>query len=379
MNYSEANQKATQAQIKTHNLQMLLRAVYSGAANNRAALAQQTNLTKTAVSSLVAELIDDGYLIETGLSQAVDGPGKPARILSFVPTARQVIGVSISSEKIEGVLANLDGTIALYHGHPMGELTGEEALELVQDVINGLVIQASARLLSIGIGCEGQIEASNALSIAPLNWRHLPLERLVAQMHDVPVHLASSTRLAAIGQYAFGSGSQATTLATILIHDNIGIGFVFQRGLYDEGYDIGFFRHAGRPIEQALAHIQTRAAQLCEQVVSSLPPTAGLIYLRIRFAAAQGDPAALQLYDELAETLSDVVAWVIALHRPDHLSLSGQIADLGPLLLDKLRQNVSTLILPELVAQTTFSLDHANDLISIGAVAYAMRYELGII
>src|SRR5690606_9521223 len=107
--------KATHEQLREHNLHLLLRAVYSGVANNRAALAQHTGLAKPTVSELVSELIRLGLLAEGGHGQSGESGGKRPRLLEFVPTARQVIGVSVDSYQVSGVLANLDGALVARH------------------------------------------------------------------------------------------------------------------------------------------------------------------------------------------------------------------------------------------------------------------------
>ena len=100
--------KATHGQIRRHNRELLLRAIYNGVADNRAALAQETGLAKPTVSELIGELIDDGLLIEEGHGPSTEGGGKRPRLLKFVPTARHIIGISLSEERVLGALAILE-------------------------------------------------------------------------------------------------------------------------------------------------------------------------------------------------------------------------------------------------------------------------------
>jgi DNA-binding IclR family transcriptional regulator len=54
--------KATRTQLRRHNRLLILRAIYAGEADNRAALAQATGLAKPTVSELVTELIESGLV-----------------------------------------------------------------------------------------------------------------------------------------------------------------------------------------------------------------------------------------------------------------------------------------------------------------------------
>src|SRR5690554_3984227 len=107
--------KATPSQLRDHNRQLLLRAIYTGQAATRVALAQQTGLAKPTVSEVIAELIDLGLLVEEGRGPSTEGGGKRPRLLRFVPTSRQVIGLSITDERVLGALAFLDGRTVAQH------------------------------------------------------------------------------------------------------------------------------------------------------------------------------------------------------------------------------------------------------------------------
>ena len=65
-------QKATREQLKAHNLQLVLKTVYHQNEISRADIARATRLTRTTVSEIVGELMDQGLL---------DGNRDP-----FVPT-----------------------------------------------------------------------------------------------------------------------------------------------------------------------------------------------------------------------------------------------------------------------------------------------------
>ena len=103
--------KATHNALKRHNRLLLLRAVSEGEADNRAALAQVTGLAKPTVSDLISELLEEGLLIEIGHGEAGESGGKRPILLRFAPDSRQVIGVSIGSQRVRAVLSNLEGRV----------------------------------------------------------------------------------------------------------------------------------------------------------------------------------------------------------------------------------------------------------------------------
>ena len=83
--------KATRQQTKEHNTRLVLKTIYNQDRISRADIARATRLTKTTVSSIVADLIHEGLVEETGLGTS-DG-GKPPILLSVVDGARHFIGL----------------------------------------------------------------------------------------------------------------------------------------------------------------------------------------------------------------------------------------------------------------------------------------------
>ncbi len=127
-----ATDKATHSQLKRHNQQLLLRAVYGGLADNRAALAQETGLAKPTVSELVSELIEAGLLVEEGHGHSTEGGGKRPRLLKFVPESRHVIGISLNEERALGALGILNGQITAQHYIDLEGAQGDEVVEILQ-------------------------------------------------------------------------------------------------------------------------------------------------------------------------------------------------------------------------------------------------------
>lgn len=371
--------KATKGQLKRHNRQLLLRAVYTGLAENRAALALETDLTKPAVSSLIAELIEDGLLIEEGFGESTDSGGKRPRLLKFVPESRQVIGVSINTRYILGVLTNLDGQVIAEHYSDL--LPHEDIFSPLIEVINGLIAQLDAPLLCIGVGISAVVDDDEGIVryTPQVEWHNFPLAEKLSQHYDVPAYVSNSTDLAALAQFAFGNTGNAASLATVLIGESVGVGVVL--GDFHSGSEIGYLMINGQQIQSFLgwSNVKKRALELGQQYNSPFLRSERLLYLYVRHAITHADPAALILQDELTDHLAHIFSWVIALLRPKHISLAGGMADMGPDFLSLTIEKTRERVIPDLIRATVFSLDTTHNLIAVGAAAKAMRRELGLV
>ncbi|MBI1257136.1 MAG: ROK family protein [Chloroflexi bacterium] len=378
--------KATREQIRQHNRQLLLRAVATGLADNRAALAAETGLAKPTVSDLIGELITEGLLVESGRGESTDSGGKRPTLIKFVPNARQVIGVSLDNGRAFGVLSNLSGQVIAQHYDELENAQGDEAADILSDVINGLVAQLDAPLLCIGVGVPGVVDVQNGLvaDSPPLGWTNYGLVERLSRQYAVPVYTGNSAELTALAQYAFGlnSDDDSSKLVTVLVTNSVEVGITLDGTAYHQGGDISGLRDAGRERLDALLGwqaVQQRTAELRAQQQDSLLPQNGLTYMHIHYAAMNGDAAAQHLCDELSTHLAQIAAWIVSLLRPDHVSLAGPIVNLGEPFLSQVIAKTEAMLWPKVIHPVKFSLAYSGNLSAIGAAALALHQELDIL
>lgn len=383
--------KATREQLRRHNRQLMLHAVYSGLADNRAALAQETGLAKPTVSDLIGELIDEGLLIEVGRGQSTDSGGKRPTLLQFVPDARQVIGISLDVDRVRGVLCNMAGKIIAQHHANLLDIEGHPVIAIVQHVINGLIAQLDAPLLCIGIGVPGIVENSvGVVRYAPqFGWQNLPLAEILTDCFQVPVYVANKAEMAAMGQFAFGMPNDSRSPVVVLLNSTIEIGMVLGGAIYHNGGDISSLhvsRHIGQHSETgrletflSWPYLKRRAELLRQEHPNTTLPVTGLTFMHMQYAALHGDVAAQILVEEITDILAQVFSWIIAMLRPDHISLAGGIVDLGETVLNRIMDKAESLVQPELVQSVKFSLAESYELSALGAVAEALQNELGLV
>jgi predicted NBD/HSP70 family sugar kinase len=205
------------------------------------------------------------------------------------------------------------------------------------------------------------------------------LAALLQQHFEVITYLGNNTELAAAARLAFKVESDEGQLVTVLIGDGVEVGIA--GAVYHSGGDVGCLRIDGTERLDNLLGWPAISDRLLG-LVNGAPPNhlepGRTSYLHIRHAADNGDSAAQELVDELAGYLSHVVAWIIALLRPDHIVFVGPIAELGERLVRSVAAKAEHLLLPELLAAVKLSATgNAERLSAQGAVALALREELG--
>lgn len=370
--------KATRTQVRAHNRRLVLNAVYNQIADNRAAIATESGLTKPTVSDLIAELIEDGFLIEDGVGQSTSTGGKPPRILRFVPDARQVIGVATDGKRVYGMLTDMRGRSIVAHQR---RIAGD-VLDAIDDTINGLVAQLDAPLLCIGVAVPGQIDHQRGVVVRSdeLNISNLALAERLQASYDCAVYISNNTELAAIGHHAFSNNEDQRNLVMVRVGREVEIAVAI-RGRYHHGGAVGQIPVSGHSIDSVLAWSQIcqRADELRQYYPDTvLPACEHLTVLHIMDAYRREDMAAMILYNRMADTLAYLFAWVIGIMQPDDVVLAGDIAHMGAAFLGDVRGRLAQLMPDVDMSGVHLTFTETGRLSTRGAVAHGIQQELGV-
>jgi len=394
--------KATAQQLKIHNRRLVLKAIYTGQANNRAAIAQATALARPTVSQIVNELLEEGVVREQGPGESTGG--KPPTLLGFTDDAYEVIGLHVGGRETFGAVTDLRGRIRARAARPTDHTDDESVVLGLCLVLDELRSHAIQPLLGIGVSAPGVVDHHNGLVrySTHLNWQDMPLrERLAARCHDnVPIFIDNDTNLAALGEQVFGVGGGVDNMVIVVAGTRgIGAGLILNGEIYrGVGGGAGEIGHApvadtgvpcmcGRQgcleaVASGWALLQ-RARELAGAHPGSIlgahvphDPT----FEDLRQAVKHGDSAAVKLAEEAGRYLGLAVATLISTVNPQRVVIGGSISDLGSPLFDSLQCTVQAQTLTLLIKETEIlPASLGADVNILGAVAQVLKSELGIV
>lgn len=212
------------AQGRQHNLSLVLRVLHSGGPTSRAGIARDTGLTRATVSDLVSELLELGYVVETGIEDQ-SRPGKPGTLVDINRRGRMVVAIDLTEEDaLRAAVLDLDGAILARHEHaitPGQPVTLEEVLGLAREAIGS----ATAPVIGIGVGSPGIVTESGSVELATaLGWQDIPLSESLRAATGLPVHVRNDADVAAQAHYALDDGSDDFVL--IKLGPGVGAGLV---------------------------------------------------------------------------------------------------------------------------------------------------------
>ena len=199
-----------------HNRSLVLQTVYRVGQQSRADIARETGLTRVTVSDLVAELIAEGLVIETGQREDAR-PGKPATLLELDRSAFQIIGIDLSEYAIfRGAVLDLNGQIVHREEVPLSGTTGADATALVIQLTESLVAQTTLPILGLGVGSPGVVDLAGVVLSAPnLGWLGEDLQGILSTRFGLPVVVANDANAAALAEHSFGDADSDMMLVKV--------------------------------------------------------------------------------------------------------------------------------------------------------------------
>src|SRR2546423_1554966 len=130
---------------------------------SRAELARRTGLSRSTVSTLVADLQRRGLVVEQPGQFAGEGqPGRPAVLLALDPSAGAAVGVDFDHDKVRVAVSDLSRSVLAEACAPHDvDHDAAGSLDLAAELVDGVLDEADIdrdQLLGAGVALAGPID-----------------------------------------------------------------------------------------------------------------------------------------------------------------------------------------------------------------------------
>lgn len=278
------------------------------------------------------------------------------------------IGIDIGGTKVAAGVVNESGKVLAVVRRRTPSKDPAHIADVVVEIVGQL--RADHKVSAVGIGAAGFVDADTGtvLFAANVAWRDAPIREDIGDRLDIPVLVENDANAAAWAEYKFGGGEQQHDLVVLTIGTGIGAGLIFNGGLYR-----GHFGSAGEPghirvvpggrlcgcgnrgcLEQYCSG--TALVRAAREVAQERPSDAvRLLDLAhgdianidgpvVTKAAQEGDPAAVDCFDEIGRWLGQGLADLAALLDPGRFVIGGGVAEAGDLLLTAGRETYGAVV-----------------------------------
>ena len=394
-------QKATRQYTKEHNRNLVLKTIFEHECISRAEIARITSLTRTTVSDIVADFLAGGLVSEIGVGESMGG--KSPILLSLVEDSRYLIGLDLAHNLFRGAIVNLRGKIRELVTLPVNSRNGDEALGLVYEILDKLIKVATVPLVGIGIGTPGLVNINEGVVVNAVNldWKDLPLARLIQSRYRLPVSILNDSQAAAMGEYTYGQGhTSESNLIVINARHGIGAGIVIQGKLFHgDGGGAGEIGHVvmvpeggllcrcgNRGCLETVASAQAlvkQAQNIAAQTdKTNLPRSIQEINLEtIEQAFIAGDPDIRQAVMETGRYLGKAISNLVGTLNIQNIVLTGDMIRFGDPWLEAIREMTTVTTLTRLAQETQIEIGQLGEnSILLGASAvlannYALLFD----
>ena len=315
---------------RSSNRQAVLGRIQSAGQMGRAEIARELGLSTQAVSNIIADLEQDGLLLEAGTRSG--GRGLPAVQYGVNAEGGYALGIEIRPDAIFSALVDLHGNAvatrrrALKNTEP-NELVSR-ALKLREEMLAKTGINAS-RLLGAGIVIPGPFGQTGLSGLGSdlAGWQRIDARSLFESALGLPVELSNDANAAAMSErVGQGTAQGLTNFAYVYFGAGLGLGLVnhgqLVEGAFGNAGEIGHvpvMTAAGpSPLEQELSRVA-----LQNYMNFSVP----LDMAAIEDLYSQRNPKILNWLESGADALSQAVGLIENLFDPQTIILGGAMPE----------------------------------------------------
>jgi glucokinase-like ROK family protein len=358
--------------VKTHNKLLLINDVrFSSGGISRAGLARKMGLSRTAISSIVNDLIAVGILHEAA-EEAATG-GRRAVLLEINPKCGYVLGVDMGATHLGLVLTDFSARVIAEEEYAFDIKDGPEiCLRQVDTHVRAFLKAVDFSLddvAAIGVGVPGPVVSEGGCVIAPPimpGWDNFPIRAHLEALWEHPLTLNNDAELGALGEWAYGAGRFEKDLLYVKVGYGIGAGLLLNGQIYSgatgSAGEIGHItmKESGpmctcgnRGCLEALAGGRAIADQAREAVrtgqrtqLAAIQPLEKITALDVAMEARKGDLVAQKIIADAGQYLGIAIASLINVVNPGMIVVGGGVAQMWDLFLEPIRRSVSTRSLP---------------------------------
>ncbi len=289
------------------------------------------------------------------------------------------IGVDIGGTKIAAGIVSADGEMLSVGRRTTPKRDADAVVEVISELVDSLVRGSEEEIAGVGLGVAGFVDATQSVVlIAPnLGWSAEPIQAKLEQSLSLPVVVENDANAAAWGEFRFGAGKSRTDMIMVTVGTGVGGGIVMAdrlvRGhngaaaefghlvMVPDGRQCGCGRlgcweqyASGSSLvryARELAAVERADAQLMLSLGDGTPE--GIQGLHVTEAAQQGDPVALEAFEQLGTWLGRGMADVAALLDPEVFVIGGGVVESGDLVMRPTKNSFATALVAREVRPLT--------------------------
>ncbi|WP_261881806.1 ROK family protein [Vibrio pelagius] len=313
---------------------------------SRIDLSKQSELAPASITKITRELMEAHLIHETTVQEATTR-GRPAVGLQTNNEGWQFLSMRLGRGYLTIALHELGGDVLIDTKIDIHERDQEDVLaRLLHEIDEFFQTYAEQldRVTSIAVTLPGLVNSEQGivLQMPHYNVENLALGPEIHKETGLPVFIANDTRAWALAEKLFGNSQDNDNSVLISIHHGLGAGIILDgRVLQGRHGNIGELGHIQIDKQGKLCHCGNRGCletvassqaireqvkeRLAQGERSSLEGIEDVTIEQICAAAAEGDPMAVEVIEQLGHYLGSAISIVINLFNPEKILIGGVV------------------------------------------------------
>ncbi|WP_292066665.1 ROK family transcriptional regulator [Marivita sp. XM-24bin2] len=336
---------ANPERARSHNKQLVLRAIRHVGTAGRAEIARASGLSTQAVSNIISDLLREGLLVEQGVRSA--GRGLPVQQYAIKPDGGYAFGVEVRPTAVFIALVDLVGTPLLTQRTPLVDAQKATILDTVSAQLDDALSKThvpKALLMGAGIvmpGPFGDTGLTGADSELP-GWNTGDPAESFANELDLPVFVENDANAAAMAERMNGVARGLDDFAYLYFGQGLGLGLV-QNGQAVQGAfgNAGEIGHITVIVQDRPVELETATSRLSVQAYLAGQGVTVTDMDDLNSLYSSANRHLLVWLDQAAQALSSALSIIENLFDPQTVILGGAMPD------DLLDHIIAHTVLPE--------------------------------
>jgi glucokinase len=270
-----------------------------------------------------------------------------------------IIGVDLGGTNARAGLIQ-GGEVVQSNSHKLtSKHSLDSTLEQLMMVIEPLV---SDEVEGIGIGVPSIVDVTQGIVYDVVNipaWKKVELKKILEDRFHKPVFVNNDVNCFALGEHQFGAAQPFDSFVAISVGTGLGTAIVINRELYlgvnCGAGEIGYFPYLDKNLEyyssSSFFDIHDTSAE------------------ELYYAAKEGKPKALQIWQEYGHHLGNVLKVVLYAYAPQAVLLGGSISNAYKYFEESMYLSMDDFMYPSLLKQVKVIQSKTENIALLGAAA----------
>ncbi len=331
-------------------------------ANNpvsRADITKRIGLTRMAITNIVSELIDNGYIKEGEAEENLQ-VGRNPIMLDISNTSPVAVGVYIGRNSLYAILTDIKLTALYIDEIPFEKTESEQSLkEKLYSILDRLFEyhkrkMKNRRIMGIGISSIGPFDPVKGILLNPRDFfgiSNFPIKDIIEEKYQMTVYGENDMNAAALAEFLKGAGKDCNSFLYVGITNGVGAGIIVNRRLYGkDSISVGEIGHMSIDYQGPVCNCGNRG---CLEAYATIP----IIKSRLNKAISRNDveitdfeelariPECNEIFTDVVEKLSVALVNAVNLLDPECIVIGHEGVFLPSTYLNKMQEQIEKRIL----------------------------------